>query len=240
MLGTIVNAVSVVVGSLVGLLLKKGISVKNSEAVNKSLGIAIIIVGLNGVVSSMFSVNGKEITSSGELLLIISLALGTFIGTVLRLDDRLNSLGSFVEKKVKLGNFATGFVNATMIFCVGAMAIVGAVNDGIFSDHNTLFIKSALDGITSIVLSSILGIGVMFSAIPVLVYQGLISLGAGYIGSFLTGEVLSGLCMVGNAIIIAIGLTFLKKDIVKPTNMLPAIFIPVIYELLRMLWGKVF
>lgn len=240
MLGTLVNSGAIIVGAAIGMIFKKKINKDYCEAVNKSMGIAILIVGLNGVISSMFTVSDGKISSSGELLLIVSLALGTLLGTVLKLDDRLNKLSDTIEKKTNLGGFSAGFSASTMIFCVGAMAIVGAINDGVFGDHSTLFIKSALDGITSIVLASTLGIGVMFSSVPIFLYQGGISLLAGYVGKFLTGDVLTELCMVGNAIIIAIGLTFLKKNFLKPINMLPAILVPPIYELLKMLVMRIF
>lgn len=240
MLGTTVNFFTIITGSIIGLLFKKKIKEEHFTAVNKSMGLAIIIVGFNGVISNMFTVSNGKISSSGELLLIISLALGALVGTALKIDDRLRKISTKIEKKLNMGDFAIGFSSATIIFCVGAMAIVGALNDGLRNDHSTLFIKSTLDGITSIVLASTLGIGVAFSAFPVFIYQGAISLLSGLIGGFLTGNVLTGICMVGNAIIIAIGLSFWKKDFIKPANMLPAILIPPFYELFKWLFQMIF
>ena len=233
MTGTLVNSIAVIVGGLIGLLFKKGVNKNIADNINKALGVAVLIIGANGVIANMFTVKEGALTSSGELLLVISLVLGTFLGELLKLDDRLNGLSSKIERRFKLSGFAAGFVNATILFCVGAMAIIGALNDGLTGDSTVLFVKSTLDFTAAIIFGATLGVGVVFSFIPVLIYQGGISLLAGALGQVLVGDLLTEVCMVGYAIIICIGVNFLATTRIKTANMLPAILIPVIYSLIR-------
>ncbi len=135
MTGTLVNAAAIAAGGCVGLLLKKGVKGSHQDSINKALGVAVLVLGLNGVISSMFTVNADgTLASSGELLLIISLVLGTLAGEALRIDDRLNGLSGLVERRLHLSGFAQSFVNGALIYCVGAMAIIGALNDGLRGD----------------------------------------------------------------------------------------------------------
>lgn len=169
MTGTLVNAGAIVAGGLVGMLLKKGMKPNYEASIHKTLGVAVLILGLNGVIGAMFRVGeGGRISSSGELLLIVSLVVGTFLGELWRIDDRLNGFGTKVEKKIGSAGFGAAFINGALIYCVGAMAIVGALNDGLQGDASVLYVKSLLDGISSIILGATLGAGVCFSAVPVL------------------------------------------------------------------------
>ena len=207
MTGTLVNAAAIAAGGCVGLLLKKGVKGSHQDSINKALGVAVLVLGLNGVISSMFTVNADgTLASSGELLLIISLVLGTLAGEALRIDDRLNGLSGLVERRLHLSGFAQSFVNGALIYCVGAMAIIGALNDGLRGDASVLYIKSLLDGISSVVLGATLGPGVIFAALPVLVYQGAISLLAGALEPFLAGELLGQICGVGYCLVLCIGM----------------------------------
>ncbi len=230
MTGTLVNCVAVIVGGLIGLLMKKGIKDSYAQGINKSLGIAVMVIGLNGVISNMFTVEGGKLKSGGELLLIVSLVVGTLIGELLKLDERFNSLCKKIETKFKAGGFASGFVSGTCLFCIGAMAIIGSLNDGISGDSSVLFIKSMLDFVSALIFAATLGYGVIFAFIPVLIYQGGISLLAGSLGGILQGELLTQICTVGYAIIIAIGFNFFLEKKFKTLNMLPAILIPVVYR----------
>ena len=210
MTGTLVNAAAIAAGGCVGLLLKKGVKGSHQDSINKALGVAVLVLGLNGVISSMFTVNADgTLASSGELLLIISLVPGTLAGEALRIDDRLNGLSGLVERRLHLSGFAQSFVNGALIYCVGAMAIIGALNDGLRGDASVLYIKSLLDGISSVVLGATLGPGVIFAALPVLVYQGSISLLAGALEPFLAGELLGQICGVGYCLVLCIGINFL-------------------------------
>ena len=216
MTGTLVNAAAIAAGGCVGLLLKKGVKGSHQDSINKALGVAVLVLGLNGVISSMFTVNADgTLASSGELLLIISLVLG----------------------RLHLSGFAQSFVNGALIYCVGAMAIIGALNDGLRGDASVLYIKSLLDGISSVVLGATLGPGVIFAALPVLVYQGAISLLAGALEPFLAGELLGQICGVGYCLVLCIGINFLGMTKIKTANMLPALLVPVLWSFLQPLFS---
>ncbi len=237
MLGTIVNVITVIVGGLLGMLLKKGIKSEIMDNVMKAEGVAVLVIGMNGVLTNMLSVgeNGK-IVENGGLVLLISLALGAFIGEILKIDDRLNGLGAWVEKRVKSDGFSKGFVSAFIIFCVGSMSIIGAVNDGLSGDSSVLFVKSTLDFITAMVLASAMGIGVVFACVPLFAYQGIISLFASYIKPVIEEfpDMMTQFSMVGYAIIMCIGINFIVGQKIKTANLLPAMLIPVMYNLLNM------
>ena len=239
MTGTIVNAVAIIAGSLIGLLFKKGIKKSYELSIFKALGLSTLIIGLNGVISNMFSVSDGHLSSSGELLLCISLIIGTLVGEMLKLEKRVNNFSDKVGEKFNIGNFSKGFVSASILFCVGAMAVVGAINDGLYSDPSILFVKSTLDGTVAIIFASTLGIGTIFSAITVFVYQGAISLLAVFLGGYLQGEILMQICMIGYAIIMCIGFNFIADTKIKTMNMIPALLVPIIYDLLKSLWAMI-
>lgn len=239
-MGTLINAALILLGGVIGLVFKKAISKEMEFSIHKATGVAVVVIGVCGVLSAMLKTDAAgKVSSSGELILVISLTLGTFIGELLKLEERLNKGCKWVESKFKMSNFSTGFITSTMIYCVGAMAIVGSINDGLLGDSSTLITKGILDGITSVVLAASLGYGVLFSAVPILVYQGGMTLLAGLLDKVLAGELLSNICMVGYALVMCIGINFLtngdKK--IKTVNMLPALLIPVGYAILKNLIG---
>ncbi len=237
MTGTIVNAAAVVAGGLVGLVARKGVSKPMEKALNQALGVAVVVIGINGVVTNMVSVRADgSLASSGELLLVFSLVLGMAAGEALRIDDRLAGLGGYVERRFKLSGFAASFVSGTLIYCVGAMAIVGSLNDGLRGDASVLFVKSTLDGVSSIVLGATLGPGVIFSAIPVLLYQGGITLCASALEPLLTPALLSQICAAGFAMVGCIGVNFLGGKI-KTANFLPGLLVPPLWALAQHLFG---
>lgn len=235
MTGTLVNCAAVAAGGAIGLLFKKGIKEDHAENINRVLGLAIFVIGINGIVANMFTESGGKLASSGELLLVAFLIIGTLIGELLRLEDRFRSLCERVETKFKRGGFASGFVNGTLLFCIGAMAIIGSINDGLTGDSSVLFVKSALDFTAAIIFGATLGFGVIFSFIPLLIYQGGITLLAGSLSGLLQGELLEQVCFVGYAIIMAIGLNFILRDKFKTLNMLPSVFLPIGYHYLLIL-----
>ncbi|MCP4020905.1 MAG: DUF554 domain-containing protein, partial [Desulfobacteraceae bacterium] len=196
MLGTIVNCAAIIAGSLVGALFKKGIPDNYNKTVMHALGLATILIGIKGALGC-----------DDILVVIISLAVGTLIGEFLGIENGLESLGKFLETRLVKGNgnIAKGFVTATLIYCVGSMAIVGSIESGLTGNHDTLFAKATLDGIASIIFTSSLGIGVIFSAVPVLLYQGSITLMAGLLKPFLIAQVVSQMTSVGGLLIVAIG-----------------------------------
>ena len=246
MLGNLVNFGSIIVGSLIGLIFKKAIKEEHKNTLNKALGIAVIIIGLNGVLTNMITMvkDGEAFTgalsSSGELLLIASLVIGTFIGSLLKIEDRFNSLAGKVENKFKLSGFAQGFVYSTILYCVGSMAILGGIQDGL-NNPSILYTKAILDGINAILLTSTMGIGVIFSSIVVFVYQLIfVILGKFGLDYILTGELMSQFSFVGYAIIMAIGLNFILPEKIKTANMLPSMFIPIIWHYLVVLFNLIF
>lgn len=235
-MGTIINAVCILVGGTIGLLFKKAVSREMEFSIHKATGVAVLLIGISGVLSAMLHANTDgSISGSGELILVVSLALGTAIGEWLKLEDRLNRGCQSIEQKFKMSGFASGFITATMIYCVGAMAIVGSINDGLLGDSSTLITKGIIDGITSIVLAASLGYGVLFSVIPILLYQGSLTLLAGLLDSVLVGDLLNHICMVGYALVLCIGLNFLSdaERKIKTVNMLPSLLIPAIYALIQ-------
>jgi len=231
MTGTIVNVVAIVAGSLLGLLLKRGMPKRIEETLMKIMGVSVLIIGLNGIISSMFVIDADGgLSSSGELLMLCSLVIGAVIGELLNIDDHLNRFGSYIEAKTKADGFSRGFISASIIYCVGAMAIIGSLNDGLTGDSSVLFIKSALDGVNSIIFGASLGIGVAFSAIPVLIYQGGISLLAGVLAPLISDVLLNNICAVGYVIVACIGMNISGICKIRVANLLPALVVPVIYQ----------
>lgn len=233
MLGTIVNTVTIIVGSMVGLFLKGGIPKKLDEAIMKALGLSVLYVGISG-----------SLKCTETLLLILSLVIGVIIGECLDLDQALNQLGKFIEKKFKRyskseGGIAEGFVAASLLFCVGSMAIVGAIQSGLEGNHETLFVKSMLDGITSVIYTSTMGIGVIFSAVAVFIYQGVITIASGFLGNLLIESQITNIGAIGSVLIIALGLNMLEITKIKVANFLPAIFIPMLYYIVQSLFIKI-
>lgn len=224
MLGTYVNTVAIIAGSLLGLMVKGGIPKNTAASVMHAIGLSVVLIGLR-----------SAFKTEALLLVIGSMAVGTLIGESLRIEDRLEGLGKALGSLVRGGGegFAAGFVTASLVYCVGAMAVVGAMESGLSGNHQTLFAKSALDGVASIIFASTLGVGVLFSSISVLVYQGGITLTASLLRRFLTPEAVNEMSAVGGLLIFAIGINLLGIRKLKIGNMLPALIIPLIYYALR-------
>lgn len=229
MLGPLVNALAVVVCSLVGYFLVRGIPDRFVEIVKKAIGLAVIYVGIRGALDNQRA-----------LLLIMSLVAGAVIGEAINIDKHMNRLGDWAEKKLGFGNggFSKGFVTASILFCTGSMAIVGSMKSGLQGNHETLFAKSILDGSISIVFAASMGIGVAFSAIPVLVYQGAIALASMAIRDFLSPDIIREMSAAGSLLVAAIGINFISVKEIKVANLIPAIFIPWIYIACEDFFGK--
>lgn len=222
MLGSIVNALAIVAGSLLGLLLKHGIKESYRQTIIDATAMAVLVIGMLGAIRTDII-----------LLMVISLAVGSFIGEALRIEDRLNQLGQWLECRISQtgSGFTKGFVTASLVFCVGSMAIVGSIESGLSGNYSTLLAKSVLDGIFAIFFASTMGVGVLFSAIPILVYEGLLTIGATGLKSLLSGPMINEISAVGGVLIMAIGINQLQLKKIRVGNMLPAIFIPLIYFL---------
>ena len=230
MLGTIVNALAIVAGSLVGLFFKGGIPEKYNDTVMKAIGLAVVLIGIMGALKT-----------EDVMLVIISLAIGSVLGEFLRIEDNLDNLGVWIEGKIgkKDGGIAKGFVAASLLFCVGSMAIVGALEGGLTGNHQTLYAKSVLDAITSVIFTSTLGIGVIFSSVVVLIYQGGIALTASFMKDLLTVEVVREMSAIGGLLIMAIGFNILEFKRIKVGNMLPGVFIPLLYYIIKLIYYKI-
>jgi len=223
MLGTIVNVIAIICGSLLGLLFRKGIPDNYKEIIMSGIGLSVILIGV------------KSALSSDQLLIVIfSVIIGAGIGEFLKIEAKLEALGSYFERRLAskssdTGSFARGFVTASLVFCVGSMAIVGALESGLTGNHQTLFAKSILDGVTSLIFASSLGIGVLFSGVAVFLYQGAITLTAVFMKNLLVAETISQMTSVGGLLILAIGLNLLGITKVRVGNLLPGIFLPLLY-----------
>lgn len=235
MTGTLVNTAAVIFGGVVGTLIKKGLPEKLEQALMKMLGLSVFIIGISGVLSAMLSVDTQgRLTSSGGLMLLFSLVLGALSGELLHIEDTLDKLGKWLgDKTGQSGDFSKGLVSASIIFCVGAMTIMGSFADGLSGDPSILFVKSGLDFVCALVLASTLGIGVAFSAIPVFIIQGGLTLLAVQLSPLLTQELNLSLYTVGYAIVLCIGINFLGLTKIKTANLLPALLVPVVYHLVR-------
>lgn len=225
MLGTIVNALAIVVCTLVGMALKGGIPEKYRTILVQALGLSVVYIGATSAIGNLLSEN------THPLLYILSLVIGAFFGELVDIEGKLQQFGDFMEKKSKKANsnISQGFVTASLIYCVGSMAILGAIESGIHGDHSILYAKSLLDGVMSLVLASTLGIGVMLSGVSVLLYQGTITLFASSLQPYITEDMMREVSIVGGVLISVIGLNLLEITKIKVGNFLPAIFIPVIY-----------
>lgn len=238
MTGTLVNTAAVAAGGLAGTFIKKGLPEKLEEALTKMLGLSVFIIGLNGILTAMLTVqeNGG-LLSHGSLLLLFSLTLGTLAGELARLEERIGHFGAWIEKKTGRDGFSRGFIDASVIFCIGAMTIMGSFADGLNGDPGILFVKSGLDFVCALVLASTLGIGVAFACVPVFVVQGSLTLFAGALSPLLTDAVNNSLFMVGYAVVLCIGINFLGFTRIRTANLLPALIVPVFYHLALSLFG---
>lgn len=236
-LGTIVNTAAVIAGSLLGVLAGRGINERISSSLMKAIGCATIFIGASGALSEMFVVSTDGISTRGIMLLCISLALGTVVGELLHIEERLEGLGDKI-RKTKLfasskGDFTEGFVTATLVVCIGAMAIIGPMKDALEGDLSILYTKSILDFISTMIFASTLGIGVMCSAVPMFLYQGAFTLFAGLVEPYLytlgDGNLVGNLSLVGSVLIFGVGVNLAFGKRLRVGNMLPALLIPVIY-----------
>ncbi|HHW57407.1 MAG TPA: DUF554 domain-containing protein [Clostridia bacterium] len=224
MLGTVVNSIAIIVGGTIGTFLKVGIPERFKNIVMQGVALSVLIIGIS-----------SGLQFNNLMVVIISLVIGGVIGEALNIEGYLNKLGDTLQRKLSKDNSSTiskGFVTASLVYCIGAMAIVGALKDGLSEDHSILFAKSVLDGISSIIFASTFGIGVVFSAISVFLYQGSISLGASFLQGLLTKPVIDDMTAVGGVLIFAISLNMLEIKNIKVGNLLPAIFIPIFYQIL--------
>lgn len=223
MIAAVVNAVVVVLGGLIGLLLGGRLKEEHTKTIVNALGICTMVIGVT-----------SAITTSNILIVIICLVIGTIIGEALKIENRLDHLGDWLKAKVAKnggGRFTEGFVTASLLFCVGSMAIMGSFDAGLRGDYNTIFAKSALDTVMAVTFAATMGVGVLFSGATVLIYQGALTLLAGLVEPYLSAPVVVEMSAVGGIMLIGTGMNIvgLTKDRIKVGNMLPAIVLPIVW-----------
>lgn len=221
LLGSLVNCLGILCGCLLGLLLGRLIPDRLAEAISKAVALCVFYIGVSGMLS------GEK-----TLLLIVSMVLGTALGGAARLDDRLNALGNSIERRFAAkgirGRISEGFVTSSLLFCVGAMAIVGSLESGLSGDHATLYAKTILDTVSSAIYAPSMGFGVALSAIPVLLYQGTITLCASLLAPVLTDGVIAEMKCAGSLLIVALSLNMLGITKIRVMNSIPAVFFPIL------------
>lgn len=237
-LGTLVNVGAIIVGGFIGLLFKGGLKERFRQIMVEACGLAVIFIGAAGAFEMMFTVDGSRVTSGSTMLIVISLVIGGLVGELINIEKGLDVAGEKLKTLVRANRdnrFVDGFVTASLVFCVGAMAICGPIDEALTGDSTTLFIKSILDGVMVIVFTSVYGVGAIFSALSVGLYQGLITVFGVFIADFMNDALITNLSGVGSVLIFAVGLNLIRPKSIKVGNLLPALLIPVIYELIKLI-----
>ncbi len=229
--GTIINTAAIVAGGLFGHIFGRLLNENTQDTLTKACGVSTLFIAISGALEQMLTVNESTVTSSGSMLIIICLAVGSLIGEVLNIEAVFERFGQWL--KVRSGNakdkgFVDAFVTASLTVCIGAMAIVGSIQDGILGDYSILATKAVLDLIIIAVMTCSLGKGAVFSAIPVAVFQGSITLLAGFIRPVMTEAALANLSLIGNVLIFCVGINLVWGKKIRVANMLPAIVVAVV------------
>ena len=231
-----INVIAVLLGGAIGCLFKGAIKERYTKAVMSAIGLCVLVIGVQSALSA-----------PGILELIVMLIIGTLLGTALRLDERMNSAGELLKKRLEgsrlgVGSIGEAFVTTSILFCVGTMTVVGSIEAGLNGDYEIIITKSIMDFVSAIAFASALGAGVLFSAVTVLVVQGSITLLAGAAAPLLTAELVNSMSAVGGTMFLAMGFNLLElgKERMKVGDMLPAIFLPLLYYPLRELLLRLF
>ena len=230
-LGTIINTAAIIVGGLIGHFTGKLFKQEQQTAVNKACGISVMFIAIAGAMQGMLNIDGGSIVSGKSMLVVLCLAIGTITGELIGIEKGFERFGEWLKKKT--GNsgdkqFVNAFVTASLTVCIGAMAIVGAIQDGILGDYSTLAVKSVLDLIIIAVMTSSLGKGCAFSAIPVLVFEGSITLLARIVSPVMTDMAIDYLSLIGSVLIFCVGVNLVMGKTIRVANMLPAVILAVI------------
>lgn len=234
-LGTIINVAAILIGATLGFIIKGGLSKRFEDTVTSAIGLCTMFIGISGAVAGLLKVSGSGLETRDTMVMIISLIGGALIGEWIDVEKRLETVGEWCKSKIPSQNgggstFVEAFVTSSLIFCVGAMAIVGSLEDGLNHNYSILFAKAVMDGVMSIIFAASLGIGVYFSALPIAVYQGSITLLAGFIRPYLSEMVIGRMSFVGSILIFALGINLLFGKRIKIGNLLPAMFLPLVLQ----------
>lgn len=235
-LGTIVNTLAVLGGGAVGLLLKSGLTPRFAESLMHALGASTLFIGIAGALRGLLYVSRDALETRNALFMILALVLGVLLGEWINIDGGMNRLGEWVKRKTKAkddeNTFVQGFVTVTLIICTGAMAIVGSFQDALQGDPTMLYAKAALDAVLVAIFASAMGVGALFSALPLLLYQGALTLLAGWIKPVLTDTMIFNLSFIGSLLIFLIGVNLLFDKKIRIGNFLPALLLAVILPLI--------
>ena len=234
-MGTIINVIAIILGGILGRLFGKLLSERYQDTLNKVCGVSVLFIGIAGALEGMLAIQENQVVSQKAMMIVICMSLGAFIGELLNIEKQFERFGEWLKKKT--GNskeklFVEGFVTASFTVCIGAMAIVGAIEDGIFGDYSILATKAVLDFIIIMVMTGTMGKGCVFSAIPVAILQGSVTLLANFIKPVMTDAALANLSMIGSILIFCVGLNLVWGKKVRVANLLPAVILAVIMAFL--------
>ncbi len=230
-LGTIINSAAIILGGIIGHFTGKLFKQEQQTALNRTCGISVMFIAIAGAMQGMMHIDSGSIVSGKSMLVVLCLAIGTILGELLGIEKRFERFGEWLKKKT--GNsgdkqFVNAFVTASLTVCIGAMAIVGAIQDGIMGDYSTLAVKAVLDLIIIAVMTSSLGKGCAFSAIPVLVFEGTVTLLARLVSPFMTDMAIAYLSLIGSILIFCVGINLVWGKMIRVANMLPSVVFAVI------------
>ena len=232
-LGTLINTGAIIAGGIIGMVFGKALPERFQKILISACGLATIFIAIGGCLEKMFTVEDGKISSGGTMMMLISLALGSVIGEFFKIEERLENFGSWLKRKTKSesdNGFVNAFVTASLTVCVGAMAIVGSIQDGIFGDYSTLSAKAILDFIIIVIMASSMGKGAIFSAIPVFILQGGVTVLAHLLEPLMTDAALVNISYVGSMLIFCVGINLIWEKKFSVANMLPSIIIAVIWS----------
>lgn len=233
-LGTTINVGGVILGGLAGLLFGKRLTPRFQDTLISATGVCIIFVGIGGAIEKMMSISDGHLVSGGTIMIVICFALGSLIGEAINIELRIEQFGEWIKRKT--GNsgdnrFVNAFVTTSLTICIGAMAVVGSIQDGLSGDYSMLALKAVLDLLIVCVMAASLGKGCIFAAIPVGLFQGSITLLARFIQPIMTETALSNLSLTGSILIFCVGVNLIWEKKFKPANMLPSIVVAVVWAL---------
>lgn len=230
-LGTIINSASIVAGGLIGHLTGRFFKIEQQEALNTACGVSVLFIAIAGAMEGMLKIESDQLISGKSMLVVLCLAVGTIIGELMGIERGFERFGEWLKEKT--GNsgdigFVNAFVTASLTVCIGAMAIIGAIQDGISNDYSTLAVKSVLDFIIIAVMTSSMGKGCAFSAIPVFLFEGFITIFAQLISPLMTETAISYLSLIGSILIFCVGLNLIGNGKIRVANMLPSVLLAVL------------
>lgn len=229
--GTVINTAAIVAGGIIGLFFQKALNQRIQDTLMKATGVCVLFIGVGGAMEEMLQVTEKGLESSGTMMLIASFALGALAGEWLDIEGKLEQFGGWLRRVSRNegdSQFIDGFVSASLTVCIGAMAVVGAINDGLFGDSSILAAKAVLDLIIVMVMAASMGKGCIFSAVPVALFQGAITLAAGFLSPLVTDRAMSNLSFAGSVLIFCVGVNLVWGKMIRVANLLPALIAAVL------------